>query len=278
MTEKAADSLIKAHDGNMALLYIFVSRTGCVDDEKAASELCMTLSDVKVAKEKLLRAGLFPEGSCPKSESAISDVPSYSADDVKAIAGADANFKAVLDEAESVYQRPLSSAEMKQLCMIYSQYGLSAEVLFVLLHYCSDISSENSRRLTTNFIDKQALRWVEQGIDTAEAAEEYSEQQKELRTSVGKVKAALDIQGRNLSSREEEYVLSWLGMGFDADSIYEAYDLTLVKTGKREWKYMNAILRNWNENGKDSDGNKNPKNERKTKINIKDTIKILDKV
>ena len=60
ITEETAESLIKAHDGSMALLCIYTTLTGCTDDEKAAGELCMTLADVKSAREKLTRAGLYP--------------------------------------------------------------------------------------------------------------------------------------------------------------------------------------------------------------------------
>ncbi|MGC8000446.1 hypothetical protein, partial [Salmonella enterica] len=49
----AADRLIAAHDGDVALLYIFVRRTGCRDLEKAAGALCRTLQDLRAAEEKL---------------------------------------------------------------------------------------------------------------------------------------------------------------------------------------------------------------------------------
>ena len=50
-----ADRLIAAHDGDVALLYIYRLRTNCTDDERTARELCMTLREVKEAGEKLDR-------------------------------------------------------------------------------------------------------------------------------------------------------------------------------------------------------------------------------
>ena len=314
ITKETAESLIKAHDGSMALLCIYTTLTGCTDDEKAAGELCMTLADVKSAREKLTRAGLYPgtenaervkeaeeaantsdavevkEPKDTKSAEAAKgkvhdgpvgmspDIPPYASEDVTMLTQADPNFKAVIDEAEIVFRRIPSSGEVKQLCGIYTHYGLPADVMFVLLHYCAEISSENSRKLTVNFIEKQALAWVELGITTAEGAEEYCEYRRQLRSSLGAAKSALDIRDRNLTRREEEYIISWLEMGFSTDDIYDAYDLTATKTGKRSWQYMNAILSDWHENGKDNGKPKPADSGKAPKINVSDTMKIKDKV
>ena len=49
-----ADSLIAAHDGDVALLYIWLSRNGALDADKAARELCRTEGEIKNAYEKLM--------------------------------------------------------------------------------------------------------------------------------------------------------------------------------------------------------------------------------
>ena len=59
-----ADKLIAAHDGDVALLYIYYTRTGCTDPEQAAHDLCRTLREISSAEEKLNRMGLCP-GSVP---------------------------------------------------------------------------------------------------------------------------------------------------------------------------------------------------------------------
>ena len=66
----AADRLIAAHDGDVALLYIYRKRTGCCDLEQAARDLCRTMQEVRAAQEKLQRIGLWEDSA--EAESAAS--------------------------------------------------------------------------------------------------------------------------------------------------------------------------------------------------------------
>ncbi len=59
-----ADKLISAHDGDVALLYIYLQRAGS-DLDGAARELCRTMSEIEAAHEKLQRMGLMPDGAEP---------------------------------------------------------------------------------------------------------------------------------------------------------------------------------------------------------------------
>ena len=58
-----ADALIAAHDGDVALLYIYLRRRGGDDLERAARELCRTMGEIRAAREKLQRMGLLTEGT-----------------------------------------------------------------------------------------------------------------------------------------------------------------------------------------------------------------------
>ena len=69
MTERTAenciassvlDRLIAAHDGDVALLWLYCQRHGALDEEQAAQALCRTLQEIRAAEEKLLRHGSFP--------------------------------------------------------------------------------------------------------------------------------------------------------------------------------------------------------------------------
>ena len=50
-----ADKLISAHDGDVALLYIYMARRGGHDLDAAARDLCRTMSEISAAAEKLQR-------------------------------------------------------------------------------------------------------------------------------------------------------------------------------------------------------------------------------
>ena len=74
MTERTAenciassvlDKLIAAHDGDVALLWLYCQRHGALDEERAAQALCRTLQEIRAAEEKLRRMELLPEGGVP---------------------------------------------------------------------------------------------------------------------------------------------------------------------------------------------------------------------
>jgi hypothetical protein len=55
----------------------------------------------------------------------------------------------------------------------------------------------------------------------------------------------LQINGRALTQTEQKYIESWLDMGFGPDALEIAYDKTVVKTGRLQWKYMDSIVNSW---------------------------------
>ena len=286
MREDAAEKLIRAHDGSMALLYIHIMHTGFLDREKAAADLSMTISEISAAEEKLRRIGLLESSGDPVSVSSVpqpsgqassgqklaendgaspspaaqpltpakvkypeGDHPQYTLQDVQRISESDPAFSAVLQEARSVFGQDLSSNDLRRLCSMYHELGLPAEVYFVLFHYCLELSAGNSRKLTLGFVEKRAYTWANQGIDSAELAEEYCDRQRAAKSEINRIKKALGITDRPLTDTEEKYISAWIGLGFDESSIYEAYDRTIMKTGKRSFAYMNGILENWDKSG-----------------------------
>ena len=252
----AADKLISAHDGDLALLYLFMLSRGSRDLEQAAGELCRTLGEMQAAYEKLSRMGLVTEGErcelprtapARKLLPADDELPEYTAEDIVSRTRGDAAFAAVLREAEQVFGKHLSTVELRKLYGIYDYYGLPAEVIMELLHYCVSVS--NNRLPTLRFIEKQAGVWANMELLTLEQVEEYIARARQHREDMGRVSELLDIRGRKLSPTEEKYIASWLDMGFDNELIALAYDRTVTNTGGLKWGYMNKILMSWKEKG-----------------------------
>ena len=265
-----AEKLLHAHDGDCALLYLWLAFTGNQDKERAAGELCMTMAQVENAFEKLSRmlrlspaAGTdAPVEAVQKPSSPLppekpipapaEELPQYTVDEIDACFNADNAFRAVLDEAEQLLGKQLTRHDTSRLLGIYNHLGLPAEVIFVLLHYCADISRGNNgaeRKPTMNFIERQAYAWANLGISTMEAAEEYAEKEKSLQSDLGRVKSLLEIYDRKLTPTESNNIKAWLSMGFSDDAIELAYHRTVDKTGKRSLPYMNSILLRWHEAG-----------------------------
>lgn len=249
----AADRLIAAHDGDMALLYVWLCRNGRFDADRAAMELCRTLSEVNAAYEKLCRMDILP-GNVPKKQPVLpaEELPDYTAEDIISRSKDDSGFNAVLNEAQRLFGRKLSSSDMKTLFGIYDYLSLPPEVIFQLLNYCVSVFKDkfgSGRLPSMRSIEKEAYSWANKEILTIEQAEEYIRSAADRRSKTGQVKETLGIRGRELSSTEAKYISSWLDMGFDEEALAVAYDRTVTNTGSLKWGYMNKIVLSWHEKG-----------------------------
>lgn len=254
ISDKTSDRLIAAHDGSVALLFLWLMRNGELNESRAAADLCMTLAEVKNAYEKLCRMELDSD-STQKSEVKplpAEELPEYTAQDISRRAKSDPGFTAVLNEAQRRLGRVLSTADIKTLFGIYDFLALPPDVIFMLLTYCIDSFKDkygDGRMPSMRSIEKEAYFWANREILTIEQAEEFIENAADRRSMTGKVKAALGIQGRRLTATEEKYILSWIDMGFSQEAIEVAYDRTVTNTGSLKWNYMNKILLSWHEKG-----------------------------
>ena len=255
MDNFTADKLIAAHDGDVALLYIYLLRTGSAELESAARDLCRTMGEVSAAYEKLQRMGLLSGGSSvpatekepPRHPEPAEELPEYETADLVRRSREDAGFAAVVQEAQKVLGHVLSSSDLKRLFGIYDYLALPPEVILMLLNHC--VSTSRTRRPSMRYIEKEAYVWANREILSLEQAEEYIRHSRERQEDIGRAKAALNIQGRELTATEGKYIASWLDMGFGEDCLAIAYDRTVTNTGALKWGYMNKILLSWHEKG-----------------------------
>lgn len=250
----AADRLIAAHDGDVALLYIWLCRNGDFDAGRAARELCRTSAEINAAYEKLCRMELpgahqaHVKDKLPPAE----ELPEYTAEDIVKRSEHDGGFKAVVNEAQRKLGRALSTSDLKILFGIYDYLALPPDVIFMLISYCVSLFAEKygpGRLPSMRNIEKEAYSWVNKEILTLEQADEYIKRVAERRGRVNELKAAMGIHGRALTPTEGKYITSWLDMGFASDAILIAYDRTVTNTNALKWSYMNKILLSWHEKG-----------------------------
>ena len=309
ISARALDKLLAAHDGDVALLYLYWLKSDSQDPEQAAAALCRTMREIGAAEEKLRRMGLLPSvgaSAQPVSEKAYAsevvrevlspseELPQYTAEDIARRSREDPAFSAILAETARVVGRNLSSNDMRVLFGVYDSLGLPAEVVFMLLSYCAEQYSErygSSRRPSARAIEKLAYQWAREEIMTLEQAEAYITAQKERRGEIGRIRTLLNIYGRELTATEEKYITSWLVMGFHEDAVAIAYDRTLTQTGALKWPYMNKILLSWHEKGLHTAGEIEEKDSRRpvrtrpggreqspVTVTIKDLDDILSKM
>lgn len=255
ISPQAADRLIAAHDGDVALLYIWLSRNGRLNVDRAARELCRTASEIESASEKLRR--LLDDApkstqSAPAKLAPAEELPEYTAEDIVRRSKEDSGFQAVVDQAQRKLGRGLSTADLKTLFGIYDYLALPADVIFMLISYCIDVFAEKygpGRLPSMRNIEKEAYAWANKEIITIEQADEHIRTLAEKRSRAGELKTAMGIGSRVLTPTERKYMTSWFDLGFDNDAILIAYDRTVTNTGALKWGYMNKIILSWHEKG-----------------------------
>jgi len=249
------DKLIAAHDGDVALLWLYRQRCGALDEEQAAQALCRTLQEIRAAEEKLRRMELLPEGGVPAlrqppEPDAPEELPQYTAGEISRRSAGNSALSAVYAEAAQVMGRALSSNDLRVLFGIYDHLSLPPEVILELLHFCGELclwKYGESRRPSARFLEREAYAWANREILTLEQAEDYIRMRRERHSDLGRIREALHLS--ELSPTQEKEVNGWLEQGFGEEAIAIAADRTVTNTGSLKWSYLRKILQSWHQKG-----------------------------
>ena len=247
MNQSDVRRLLSAANPDVALLYIYLKSENSM--ETAPQELNMSQARISCAAAVLRQLGLWSDEKPPKVMAG--ERPAYSERDVLAARVGDMVFGSLYGEFQRQLGRSLNTEELKILLGFTRYLGLSPEVISVLVCYCRERARQkgSSRNPSLRTIEKEAYAWAERGIDTVEEAAAFNQAQNVRSSRLGRLMQILQIRGRNLTSGEEKYALSWLDMGFEDSAITEAYERTCLNTGGMNWAYMNKILQRWHSNG-----------------------------
>lgn len=142
----------------------------------------------------------------------------------------------IIRTAEKAFGKMLSVAEINSLTSLNTWYGLSNDVILILIEY---VASSGKRSIS--LIEKTALEWSELEIDTPAKAHEFVRKSEEKRSVYSKIKALLKIYNRDLTKKEKEFVDKWTDKFTDSE-ISDAYEKTIDSTGKVSFAYMDKIL------------------------------------
>ena len=248
LSAESAEALIKKGSGLAALLYLHIRLRGEFSLSAAAAELGFSAEEISMAASQLREMGLM------KLEQPLqrSEMPDYTPSEIVSRANRDDAFDALVDFTQKAQGKFLSVADMQSLYGIYDHLGIPAEVIMLLISHCHETYKDHhgeGRIPTMRYIEKEAWYWAGQEIMSLEAAEEHIRFEKERKTRLYRTKELLQILGRALSPTEKKYIESWLDMGFEPEALAIAYDRTIVGTGRLTWRYMDKIVRTWDEKG-----------------------------
>ena len=151
----------------------------------------------------------------------------------------------LMEEAQTIMGSVLSPAMSSLLLYICDDLGIPPEVILMLLHYAKSLGKAN-----TSYIESAARDWAESNIFTVEAAEARLKQLDETARAWRRVEMAVEISHRSPSKREQAYAAAWVNdWHFTDDMLRLAYEICVNSIQKLDFKYMDAILRRWHDNG-----------------------------
>lgn len=243
--------LLSAGNGDAAMVYLYMKATGDVTLKQAETQLGMTNQNLAWAESLLKRLGLM-DAVVPKARFDRQQAPVYTGEEVTAFSARDPGFQLLQGEVSRRMGRILTGEELKTLLSLRDYLKLPPEVISMALTYClQKVEYYNktygkNRTMSMRILEKECYSWANNGIQTLEQASAYISHSLEMMAPEAQVKKAMGLD-RPLVDSEREYIHAWLNMGFEVDAIRQAYEKTVLATGKLAWRYMNKILLNWHE-------------------------------
>ena len=258
ISDAAADQLIAAGSGDAALLYIYILRNNGKLNISAADEALKMNGRAAAAAESLRSMGLITsparaEEKAPRRLIKPGDsLPDYTGEDAANAVRSDPQFAALVNEVQAVLGTILSSNGLMELLGFYDYLGLPPDVILLLVAHCVQEHERKygeGKRPTMRSIRSEAYRWADKGVFSLEAAGEYIKDSERVKKRKHEIRRILGLQDRSPSPTEERCITEWAGLGISDELISAAYDKTVLNTGRLVWKYMDSILKSWEQKG-----------------------------
>ncbi len=147
----------------------------------------------------------------------------------------------LLQETQIRFGRPLSPAEISTLVWLHDYNGLPTGVILMIIEFAQSREKCNMR-----YIEKMAVNWADEEIDTLEKAERKLAQIHTAQCNWNKICTAFGISSRSPSAREDTYTQRWMQeWSFSIDIIRMAYEQCVNYIGKLDFSYINKVLERW---------------------------------
>ena len=236
-----ADNCIFKSRPEYAVTYLYAYRHKVPGEpvfaEQIADALNLPLQTVKDAISYWSGLGydIFTEKKIPP----VPDKSRYSPKEITGFVKDDKNLALLYEETEKMLAKPLSTNDQQTLFWIYNDLGIEVPVIMLILNYAKSID-----KLRIRYVEKIAMEWSEKGIVTYADAEEYLGKIEHSKTYEECIKRLFGID-RNLTSSEKTVIQSWCDdLKPSRESLVNAYEICVERTGKFSAKYINAVLVN----------------------------------
>jgi len=155
------------------------------------------------------------------------------------------NFRDIIATIEAIYPRLLAQNDVSALYDIVITQDISVDLFLITAAHCFGMKKNNF-----NYIAKVLTETYKKGYKTPETMEQYYASLMEAVQVYGRIKKLLKIYNRDLIDKEKEYIDKWLGLLKTDEEIKDAFEKTVLNTGKLSFPYMDKILTHENGNNK----------------------------
>ncbi|MBP3567623.1 MAG: DnaD domain protein [Lachnospiraceae bacterium] len=142
----------------------------------------------------------------------------------------------ILNVIEVYLERLLTPQDINLVAYLYDKLHFSSDLILHLYEYCV---GKNKKKC--EYIEKVAISWHQEGIDTVAKAQEYSILYDTCFNAVNKVFSL----GRMPIGPERDYIRKWSSWKMNTELIEEACNRTIMNINKPDFKYADRILESW---------------------------------
>ena len=158
----------------------------------------------------------------------------------------DEEFAFLVDEAQSIIGKPLSTGDLGILLNLHDMDGLPVNVITMLLQFC--VSRE---KFGMKYIESVGISWAKEGVDDISKAEEKIKEFSSQCDAWSKVSNIFGIKSPGSPSKfQRETANRWINeWGYKRDAIRLAYEICLDSKGNYNLKYIDGIIKKWHKSG-----------------------------
>jgi len=146
----------------------------------------------------------------------------------------------ILDAIEVYLGRLLTPQDLSLVAFLSDKLGFSGDLILHLYEYCI---GKNKKKW--EYIEKVAISWHREGIDTVAKAQEYSILYDTCFNVVNKVFSL----GRMPIGPERDFIRKWSSWKLSTELLEEACNRTIMNISKPDFKYADRILESWHKAG-----------------------------
>lgn len=242
-----------------ALLYIF-RNNGQTETAEIAKALGQTIADTDNLLEFWVEEGIIskngeivestkiPQATALAEKNVIVvketiSAPNLSPKDIVAMLRGSEKLKNLVNEAQKVLGRTISSAEQAIIINMVNYYELKPEVVLMILEYYKN-EKQKGMSISFSYINAMAKNWSDEGIASISEAEEKLHEIERGNRIWNEIIAITGIRHRKPTVKQREMVLSWFN-DFDITMITLASDIMKENIPEPKLSYINSILKKW---------------------------------